>query len=481
MFDKFDKKPAVFELATHSESIRYCMPKNYWHAVQLGLYQTVLKDHWTVLPKSKCAYKLSQLKRFQITKSDAAFTVHQLLTNKYYWFHQKAIVIALLPLYPAKVFKFLHNNRYLLVRKYYLGVYVALCHHFKQSIDEKLLKKLPSDDINTVCLLNNIVHHTTQSKLDTLNHFLLNNHLTKLTVYDKNQQLSVNNLTCHHVDPVQQNMPLVSILVTVYNASDTIVACIDSLLNQSYKNLQIIIINDCSTDDSLQKLQALKNKDKRIVLIDLPKNVGTFVAKNIGATYATGEFITCQDSDDFAHPQKIEQQTLPLLSDKNLIATLSDWLRIDEHGQFYIRQFYPFLRQNPASPLFRRKLVMQKTGLWHNVRTGADSEFLERLKVVFGNHAIARIKLPLTFASHRDNSLMTSKEFGIYNQKSALDRLDYWEHWRLWHIDCLSKQKMPVIPNVNMPTEHVKLFSIPKKLVLKSEDIDYCLLHHKVY
>lgn len=75
----------------------------------------------------------------------------------------------------------------------------------------------------------------------------------------------------------------------------------------------------------------------------------------------------------------------PLIEDASIIATTSQWLRLDFDGQYYVRQIYPFMRQNPASPMFRLQTVKRTTGLWHIVRTGADSEFFERLKVVFGS------------------------------------------------------------------------------------------------
>ena len=97
---------------------------------------------------------------------------------------------------------------------------------------------------------------------------------------------------------------------------------------------------------------------------------------------------------------------------------------------------YPFIRLNPSSALFRRQIVEEKTGLWDWVKTGADSEFNARFKLVFGNKAICVINKPLTIGAHRENSLMTSVETGC-SDHSALIRQQYWENWNYWHIEQL--------------------------------------------
>lgn len=90
----------------------------------------------------------------------------------------------------------------------------------------------------------------------------------------------------------------ISIIVPVYNAENCIERAVMSLLNQEYKDLEIILINDGSTDESLKKCEELKEKDKRIIVIDKP-NTGISSTRNIGIDNATGEFITFIDSDDY--------------------------------------------------------------------------------------------------------------------------------------------------------------------------------------
>ncbi len=91
-------------------------------------------------------------------------------------------------------------------------------------------------------------------------------------------------------------MDLVSVIIPAYNVEDYIVNCLNSIVNQSYKKLEIIVINDGSTDDTLKKIKSVK--DKRIVLIN-QKNTGQSIARNKGIEKAKGKYIMFVDADDF--------------------------------------------------------------------------------------------------------------------------------------------------------------------------------------
>ena len=91
------------------------------------------------------------------------------------------------------------------------------------------------------------------------------------------------------------NTQKVSIIVTTYNSAAFINNCIGSLLNQSIANLEIIVVDDASTDNTVEVLR----KYPSIKVIELNKNHGTYHARNIGIEYSSGEFVTFQDSDDW--------------------------------------------------------------------------------------------------------------------------------------------------------------------------------------
>lgn len=91
--------------------------------------------------------------------------------------------------------------------------------------------------------------------------------------------------------------PLVSVIVPVYNVETYIDACLNSIKQQTYKNLEIIVVEDCSTDNSLQALKS-HLKDNRIKLIQHIENGGLSAARNTGIESATGEYMMFVDSDD---------------------------------------------------------------------------------------------------------------------------------------------------------------------------------------
>lgn len=268
---------------------------------------------------------------------------------------------------------------------------------------------------------------STTNKVKLLNSCLESFSLEPVSLCDRRENLNPCNVSVKKTLPKIVDGPLVSILVTVYCSENYIESAIQSLLNQTYQNIEIVIINDASTDKSEEIIFSLMKRDSRIRYIVMNENVGTFVAKNEGAKQAKGDFITCHDSDDWAHPRKIELQIQPLLNNKRIICSTSQWIRMSNSGQLYARKIYPLIRLNPASPMFR-KTLFKKIGYWDSVRTGADSEFLARIKASFGEQMVTVIKKPLTIGYHRANSLMTDESTGYMNGVS-MTRLEYWENW----------------------------------------------------
>lgn len=98
----------------------------------------------------------------------------------------------------------------------------------------------------------------------------------------------------------------VSIIIPVYNSEKTLEKCIDSVRDQTYKNIEILIINDGSQDNSLSIMNKYKNKDKRIIIIN-QENKGLSGARNTGIKNATGDYITFIDSDDYINETMIEE------------------------------------------------------------------------------------------------------------------------------------------------------------------------------
>ena len=102
------------------------------------------------------------------------------------------------------------------------------------------------------------------------------------------------------------NQPLVSVIMAVYNAENYLRQAIDSVLNQTYKNIELLIINDGSTDESIKIVQSIN--DQRIRYFENSINVGVVKTRNLGIENARGEYIAIVDSDDLVLPEKFAIQ-----------------------------------------------------------------------------------------------------------------------------------------------------------------------------
>lgn len=115
---------------------------------------------------------------------------------------------------------------------------------------------------------------------------------------------------------------LISVIVPVYNADNYIDECVESLIKQTFDNLEIILINDGSTDKSGEKCIEWKNKDTRIVYMD-KKNEGAGLTRNLGLEMAKGEYISFVDSDDWVDSKFLEELY------NNIIYYDSEWAECD--------------------------------------------------------------------------------------------------------------------------------------------------------
>jgi len=135
------------------------------------------------------------------------------------------------------------------------------------------------------------------------------------------------------------NKPLISVIIPTHNNSSTIEEAINSILNQTYQNLEIIIVDDNSTDNTYKIVEEIKNE--RIKLIKSPvdlcrfdkklnRNINAgYLARNTGFKYVKGEYITFQDADDASLSNRIEVQ-YELLKKYNALHVCVDWQKFDE-------------------------------------------------------------------------------------------------------------------------------------------------------
>lgn len=100
-------------------------------------------------------------------------------------------------------------------------------------------------------------------------------------------------------------MPLITVIIPVYNLEKFIGKCLDSILSQTYKNLEIIVIDDCSTDNSLKIINGYSAIYKNIKVIHNSQNMGVATSRNLGLNCANGDYIYFIDGDDWIHPETL--------------------------------------------------------------------------------------------------------------------------------------------------------------------------------
>ena len=111
-------------------------------------------------------------------------------------------------------------------------------------------------------------------------------------------------------------IPKVSVIMPAYNSEKTIEEAIHSVLTQSVRSLELIVVNDRSTDDTLKVVSQLVKEDPRIILINCDTNQGPAEARNLALKHASGEYIAFLDSDDIWQKEKLEKQLTVLESTK---------------------------------------------------------------------------------------------------------------------------------------------------------------------
>ncbi len=128
--------------------------------------------------------------------------------------------------------------------------------------------------------------------------------------------------------------PSISIITPSYNSSIFILKTLKSVTSQSFDNWEMIIVDDCSTDNSIEVIQPFAECDSRIKLIQLTENSGAAVARNKAIEAATGRFIAFLDSDDLWMPNKLEKQVQFML-DQDIAFSFSAYEKIDETGNVF--------------------------------------------------------------------------------------------------------------------------------------------------
>ncbi|MFA3790781.1 glycosyltransferase [Aliiglaciecola sp. SL4] len=319
----------------------------------------------------------------------------------------------------------------------YLLLFDAYYWQGKLSAAQALLNNNTWPTSNNKLLAQNMLLDN-ESRADDLTELFANNQLLGVSVKHPEKPLGLDNLIGLNV-PRNKTLkdilqPLVSIIIPCFNAQDTIKTAVTSLLNQTWKNLEIIIIDDASCDDSWQVLQSLSTQDQRIKLLRHDVNLGAYRARNYGLSMARGKYITVHDIDDWSHPQKVECQVNGLRQKRNAIASVSHWVRADEELRFQRWRMEDGWIYRNVSSLMLKRSVFRRLGYWDNVSVNADTEYYHRILASYGVNSIVEVfpGIPLSFGRATNESLSQSKASHLRTQFKGL-RKDYHDAAITWH------------------------------------------------
>lgn len=187
--------------------------------------------------------------------------------------------------------------------------------------------------------------------------------------------------------------PLVSVIIPVYNAEKTIVDCINSVLVQTYGNIEIIVVNDGSKDNTEQIIWDTKWGENNIYVYTI-ENSGPAAARNYGVQHSKGKYIAFLDSDDTWLPKKIELQVHCFLQNSAIDLVGCKWaigstVDVPICGEVVPISRYRLLFKND----FRPTSVMLKRSLWTDFQFNENKRYSEDyllwLQIAFNNHKLA--------------------------------------------------------------------------------------------
>ena len=222
---------------------------------------------------------------------------------------------------------------------------------------------------------------------------------------------------------------MISVIMPAYNAEKTIRQAIDSVLSQTYRDLELIVINDCAKDATKEIIEEYMAQDDRVRMIDNKVNSGVSVSRNKGIADAKGEYIAFLDSDDMWREDKLEKQ-LKVMKDNNAVLSYTASAFIDQDGNPY-NYVMEAEEKTTLDTLLRKNLIscssaMVKTDVMKKIRMPGDKmhedyyvwiKILKKYKYAYG------VNEPLLIYRMSANSKSSSRvksAIMIYNTYHAV-------------------------------------------------------------
>lgn len=161
----------------------------------------------------------------------------------------------------------------------------------------------------------------------------------------------------------------VSIITPLHNAEEFIMKTAESVLSQTYKNFEWLIVDDCSTDMSRSILKKLSETDKRIKVFSLDKNIGPAQARNYAIRNATGRFIAFLDSDDLWLPKKLEKQ-VAFMKGKGAVLSCTQYKKLNKDGSIKTGKIVPVPNTASYIRILHTDSIMASSAMYDRLKTG---------------------------------------------------------------------------------------------------------------
>ena len=273
---------------------------------------------------------------------------------------------------------------------------------------------------------------------------------------------------------MKENSPIVSIVIPVHNGEKYIKESIDSCSEQTYKNIEIIVVDDKSEDNTLN---ILKDYGNRITTVPVEKQNGLGNVINIGIRKSKGKYIARMDADDIMYPTRIEKQVEYLESHPNCVAVGGQIDIIDENGNVTGHREYAvededirknlFLFQPFAHPAVTlRRATLEEIGLYpENMWKVEDVKLFLILstKGEFHNLGDTVLKYRMTFKTESQSKMLDHFKKTNDIRKWAVKELDIKPSIReyvIWDIQKIGVHILSIFP----PTLFMKVFELFRKL-----------------
>lgn len=237
---------------------------------------------------------------------------------------------------------------------------------------------------------------------------------------------------------------LVSIITPLYNCSDFLEQTIKSVFAQTYENWEMIMVDDCSTDNSLEIAKKYASKDRRIKIIELAENSGAAMARNTAIEAAIGRYIAFLDSDDIWLPEKLEKQVM-FMQNNNIAFSYTAYEKMTEDGIVFGKNYIP--KKVNYKTLLKTNIIGCLTAMYDTHKLGKVYMPIENKREDFATWL--KILKQIEYAYALPEVLA---KYRVYRHQSSAKKFSMFkENWKLYR----NLEKLSIIKSVYYFTHYL--------------------------